>query len=417
MALARSYAGVVAAAALLALYGCGGAGGGGASPAMPPAMAPGTQTMGTQVAAQSARRLSQVDTDSLAADVDGPDGRSILAGLNKSTIVGSTVDPVTGDLNPYGLDIARSTRGLIHRGDLVVCNFNDAANVQGTGNSIVALNPKPGSSPVPIFHGGALLGCTENVLTSDDAIWATAFVAPDVAVVSPAGMLVDRLSGPPFTAPFGIALATDRDAAGNAVFYESDASDGTVVRVLAGPHGVHGTVIATGFAVNHGVPGTELGPGGLQYKPYCDRLYVVDGANNTLVELRHVSSIPDHGIVVKSNGTSFGGPFAHRGRLVYSGSPLNAPISSALFPNGNIVIGNTGDANGTNNMVEITPHARLAFVRNVDTGAAGAIFGMVSSGEGYDRFSSDKLGSGRDADDVKLYFNDDNDNAVVVLTR
>jgi len=400
-------AAIAAIALSLSLSGCGGGNGigTGATPSMALSGAGGSQIM-SAATEQQAREplLPTVDADNLAAtDVDGPEGASILAKLNTSTTIGSTVDPITGDVNPYSLAIAPSTSGLLHQGDLVVCDFNDRANVEGTGNSLIALSPAPGSSPVPIFSKHALLGCTESVVTKNGDIWTAAFVAPDLAVVSPSGTLVSTFSGAPFTAPFGITIAKDPDTAGNTVFYEGDAKNGDVVRITAGPFGITTAVIATGFAVNNAVPGAELGPGGLQYDRGHDRLYVVDGTNNTLVELRHVSTIPAYGITVHRDGKSFGGPFARRGRLVYAGFPLNAPISSALFPNGNVVIGNTGNPNGENFMVEITPRGRIAFVRNVDTGASGSIFGMVSSGH--------------DTGDVKLYFGDDNDNAVIVLTR
>jgi hypothetical protein len=377
----------VLAALVLAFGGC--SGGGSPQMALPSQAQPG------------AAPASMVDTDTLANDVDPPDGPSILAQLNTETTIGSDVDPVTLDVNPYGLDIAPASSGLIHRGDLVVCDFNDSANVQGTGNAIIALAPVAGSSPRHITDSSTLLGCTENVQTNEGTIWVTAFQAPDVELVSPGGTLLSTLSGTPFNAPFGITLAKDDGAHGVKVFYESDVVDGTIVRIRVSPSGTTSEVIATGFAVNHGVPGTELGPGGLQYESQHDRLYVVDGANNTVVALRHVSTIPAGGITVNPNGTSFSGPFAHRGRLVFSGNPLNAPISSALFPNGNVAIGNTGNPNGFNLMVEITPHGKVAFVRNVDNGASGAIFGMTASG-------------GRD---VKLYFNDDNSNTTVVFTR
>ena len=52
----------------------------------------------------------------------------------------------------------------------------------------------------------------------------------------------------------------------------------------------------------------------------------------------------------------------------------------ALLPNHNLVIGNTGNASGTNLMVEITPAGKLLATRNVDKGAAGALFGIVASG-------------------------------------
>jgi hypothetical protein len=393
--MSRTYTGLLAIAAIVVLLaGCGGGAYMSNAPAMSaqPLTTPGSPSMST------------VDTDSLATDIDPPDGTSILATLNTETTIGSTVDPVTGDQNPYGLDIAPADSGILHRGDLLVCDFNDSANVQGTGNAIVALAPEPGSSPRPIITNGALLGCTENVQTRDGTIWETAFVAPDVAIVSPAGKLLNTLRGTPFTAPFGITLARDADGNGDdPVFYESDATTGAIVRISDGRFGVRSDVIATGFAVNNGVPGSELGPGGLQYDSKHDRLYIVDGSNNTLVEFRHVSTIPAGGITVAANGTTFGGQFAHRARLVFSGSPLNAPISSTLLPNGNIAIGNTGNPNGENLMVEITPHGKVADVKNVDTGAAGAIFGMTASSAYGDTFT--------------LYFNDDNTNTVVALTR
>lgn len=407
MLSARTCTGLLGIAAIaLALSGCGGGGGYmGSSAPMP--------SPGSQATTPGNQSMSTVDTDSLANDNDPADGPSILATLNTATTIGSTVDPNTGDVNPYGLDIAPADSGLIHRGDLVVCDFNNNQNVQGTGNSIIALAPQAGSSPRHITTNAALLGCTENVQTRDGTIWVTAFVAPDVAIVSPAGNLLNTLSGSPFTAPFGITQVRHDDdqgngddnaqAVGDPVFYESDATTGAIVRIRAGRSGVHTDVIATGFAVNNGVPGTELGPSGLQYEPTHDRLYIVDGTNNTLVEFRHVSTIPAGGIIVGSNGTSFSGPFAHRARLVFSGAPLNAPISSALLPNGNIAIGNTGDPAGQNLMVEVTPHGKVVNVKNVDTGAGGAIFGMTSTTGHQNGFV--------------LYFNDDNANTVVSLTR
>jgi hypothetical protein len=84
--------------------------------------------------------------------------------------------------------------------------------------------------------------------------------------------------------------------------------------------------------------------------------------------------------------------------VLFSGAPLSSPISSALLFNGNLVIGNTGEPNGTNNIVEISPLGHLLAVKNVDTGAAGSLFGMVASGT--------------TAANTKVYFNDDNAAAV-----
>lgn len=121
-----------------------------------------------------------------------------------------------------------------------------------------------------------------------------------------------------------------------------------------------------------------------------------------LTLFRHLSTIPPGGIFAK-NG-SFGGPFRNRARRIFSGSPLNGPISSALLPSGNLVLGNTLDADGLNIMVEISPaHGKVVATKNVDTGPAGALFGMVATG------SSD--------DDAQPFHNDDNTNTLNVLRR
>src|SRR5580700_12178395 len=82
-----------------------------------------------------------------AARNPSPTGGGILHQLRNQVVIGSTIDPVYGQLNPYGLDVAKSTSGAFTKGDLAVCNFNDNTNTQGTGYTIVALHPQPGSTP------------------------------------------------------------------------------------------------------------------------------------------------------------------------------------------------------------------------------------------------------------------------------
>lgn len=343
------------------------------------------------------------DTDTSADPPDSDPGFSVLAHLNTITTIGSTVDPLFGELNPYGLDIAKATNGPIAAGDLVVCNFNNSTNVQGTGSTIIALHPTAGSTPTHIAQDASLLGCDAIALAPNDNIWAAAFAANDNPIVTPGGAVFTTLPGGPWQHPFGQTFAPNPGPFGIAAFYESNAADGSIVRIDIHPGPTFTfDIIATGFAVNGGAPGSILGPSGLQYDAMHDRLFIVDGANNTLVTFKHVSTIPQGGITV--SGTTFSGPFAHRARLVFSGAPLNGPISSALFPDGHIVLGNTLDATGQNLMVEIAPHAgRVLDVKNVDTGAGGALFGMVAAGS--------------NTADTKLYFNDDNDNTVKLLSK
>lgn len=325
---------------------------------------------------------------------------SILGVLRRQVVIGSTVDPKFGQLNPYGLDVARSTAGAFVKGDLAVCNFNAKSNVQGTGFTVVALHPAPGSKPALVAAKKNLIGCDALALAPDDTIWAAAFVANDNPVISSNGKTVANIKGMPFDHPFGQAYA--QPIKRSPAFYESNAGDGTIVRIDLGSKFTY-DVIAKGFAINHGQPGSILGPSGLQYDARIDTLYVVDGTNNTVVAFSKVSKIKAGGIVVGSGGRTFSGPDARYARLVYAGKPLNGPISSALLFNGNLVIGNTLDPNGKNLMIELTPSGKVLDVRNVDRGPAGALFGMVATGTS--------------AADTKLYFNDDNGNDLQVLER
>jgi hypothetical protein len=334
----------------------------------------------------------------LSADLS-PDV-SVLRELKKELIIGSTVDPTNGAGNPYGLTVAPITVGKLRAGDLLVCNFNAKSNVQGTGNSIVALRPVPKSKPVHIASNKTLVGCDALALDPGDTIWAAVMVANDNPVIDPGGALVTNIAGRPFNQPWGQIYAQPKSAP--AVFYETNAGNGTVVRINLGAKFTY-DVIATGFPVNHGKPGTALAPSGLAYDARIDTLYFADGMNDTLVALKDVSKIRADGIQATHGGMKFRGRFARDARIVFAGKPLNGPISTALLPNGNLIIGNTLDPNGRNRMIEVSSTGKLLDVRNVDKGAAGALFGIVATG----------TSNG----DTKIYFNDDNSNDLRVLER
>jgi hypothetical protein len=344
------------------------------------------------------------DVEQMSSDarVQPDAGASVLKLLKKQVVIGSTIDPRFKQLNPYGLAVAPSTAGAFTAGDLVVCNFNAKTNVQGTGFTIVGLHPNPGSKPVLVAADKqTLLGCNALALAPGNFIWAAAFASNSNPILDSNGKLVENITGKPLDRPFGQIYAPAQTAKAGAAFYESNAGDGTIVRFNLSNSTAD--VIAKGFKVNHGKPGGILGPSGLAYDFKRDTLYVVDGANNTLVALSKVSTIPAGGVTVEKGGMTFSGPSAGLARLVYSGAPLNASISSALLFNGNLVIGNTGNPNGTNLMVEISSEGKLLDTLNVDKGPSGSIFGMVATGNS--------------AADTKVYFNDDNDNNLQVLEK
>src|SRR5271155_3136285 len=52
----------------------------------------------------------------------------------------STV-PDNGDLNPYAIVVAPVSAGKIRKDDVLVTNFNNVSNLQGTGGTIIDYNP------------------------------------------------------------------------------------------------------------------------------------------------------------------------------------------------------------------------------------------------------------------------------------
>jgi hypothetical protein len=71
-------------------------------------------------------------------------------------IISSTI-PGNGDLNPYGVAIVPRgfpSGGTIAPGDVLVSNFNNSANAQGTGTTIIKLTPNGLVAPPPTMPGG-----------------------------------------------------------------------------------------------------------------------------------------------------------------------------------------------------------------------------------------------------------------------
>ena len=44
-------------------------------------------------------------------------------------------------MNPYGVAVVPASGGRLTAGDILVSNFNDKANVQGTGTTLVEVSP------------------------------------------------------------------------------------------------------------------------------------------------------------------------------------------------------------------------------------------------------------------------------------
>jgi hypothetical protein len=339
--------------------------------------------------------------------ISGP----VLPTLTKMTTIGSTLDPMEHGGNPYGLTVATATAGLITMGDLIACNFNDGnTNTQGMGTTIIGLHPTAAAMPYRIAQSAQLLGCSSLTSLPDGSIVATASQAHNTVLIAPSGTISTPFSADVFAEPWSAIYATH---AGNAFVYVSNAMTGAIDRIaLNADVQASFTEIASGFSSNMGVPGSISAPAGLTYDASIDTLYVVDTNANRVVALSNVSAIGTDGVVVA--GANFSGASAASAKVIASGAPLNGPISGALLVNGNLVVGNTLDANGTNLLIEISPTAGVVAMKNVDTGAGGAIFGIVAVPKtittmgGYNTMNTQSN---------VIYFNDDNSNSVILVSQ
>lgn len=65
---------------------------------------------------------------------------AFIAPFNTVQTLASTV-PKNGDVNPYGVAVAPVTTGRLVAGNVLVSNFNNHRNLQGTGSTIVQISP------------------------------------------------------------------------------------------------------------------------------------------------------------------------------------------------------------------------------------------------------------------------------------
>ena len=65
---------------------------------------------------------------------------SFIGGFNNVQTIASTV-PKNGDVNPYGVAVAPVSKGRLVKDDVLVSNFNNHRNLQGTGSTIVEVSP------------------------------------------------------------------------------------------------------------------------------------------------------------------------------------------------------------------------------------------------------------------------------------
>ena len=321
---------------------------------------------GTEAGGTGSSQISAADA--AAATGLSPAGGSFLAGKGTITVLGSTT-PADGDENPYAIWPVTETVGSVHSGDVLVDDFNNSSNNQGTGITIVDLHPG-GALSVFAQLPQQLVGCPGGVglttvmvqlktgwvivgsLPSKDGRLATAG-AGCLLVLGPTGKLAETIAEPYLDGPWD---ATVQDDGASATLFVSN----TLVGVTASTAGqVHqGDVvrlsltqsastppkvtaeaqIATGFAEAPDAAAFVKGPTGLALGPQ-GTLYVADNLGN------RITAIPD----ALTRGSSAG-----TGSTLTSGGQLAGPLGLALAPNGDLLA-----ANATNGkIVEIDPAGR-----------------------------------------------------------
>jgi hypothetical protein len=335
----------------------------------------GGNTYTSQVSAPGASSILQNDTT------------SILKKLTKDVEIGSTVDPKNGDMGPRAISLVQSTFGL-KAGQLLVCNFDDSAGTAGKGTTIEVLNPRPHSKPATFTQSAKLEGCDGDAITETNQVYGAGLLSGQVPQFTQTGTLSESY-GAPIKAPFADADAFCGLAYAPEDIYVGDSKTGAIIKLTFLP--VTGgkateTEVITGFGINKGSGWSILGPSGIQYNRtrtsnLCnDTLYIVDGVDNTIVAVSTASNLlKKDEIVVQPGGKKFkcAHPKDTCATLVYSGSPLNAPVASALLPNGNLIVANT---KGGNELVELTPTGQVLDTKTIDTSTTAHIFGLLATG-------------------------------------
>ncbi|WP_232439373.1 hypothetical protein [Burkholderia ubonensis] len=305
------------------------------------------------------------------------DGGTILP---PSSVIASTV-PTNGDLNPYGIAFVPPgvpAWSTLKPGDVVVSNFNNSANLQGTGTTIVKLSPD--NSPT-VFFQGQNLGLTTalavlrngfvlvgNVPTTDGQ-----HVVPpgSLLVINPQGSLVTQLvSAALLDGPWDMTVI---DRGQRVTAFVSNVLNGTVARIdlmFDNSGGVtmlqSSRIIASGYTFRTDPSALVVGPTGLAYDANNDILYVASTGDNAVFAIQNAAS---------TNGN------AGAGRLIYFDKKhLHGPLALALAPNGHLVTAN-GDAvnpdpQQPSEIVEFTVDGQFVAQMQVDI-VPGAAFGLA----------------------------------------
>lgn len=316
---------------------------------------------------------------------------AILPNLPATPTFAASTVPANGDVNPYGVafvpDGFDTGAGILKFGDILVSNFNNSSNVQGTGTTIVRISASGEQSL--FFHGKRTLGLTTalgvlragfvivgNVPSIDQKGTCTQGergrelgVSPgSLLVLDATGDVVATLDGERLAGPWDLAV---NDQGSTAQIFVSDVLSGTVTRLdlrmsSSEVHVVAETQIASGYVHRCDPAALVVGPTGLAWDSSSDVLYVASTGDNAIFAVARASTATsDHGKGEK---------------VVDDQAHLHGPLGLARASNGDL-ISSQGDAvnpdpNQPSEIVEFTPRGEFVSQFSINS-APGSAFGLA----------------------------------------
>src|SRR5579864_9529067 len=152
------------------------------------------------------------------------DDPSFLSTLHNVITLSSAV-PANGDVNPYGVAVVPVTKGALVANSVLVSNFNNSGNLQGTGTTIVQISPGgaltlfaqidakslPGACPGGVGLTTALVALRSGFvivgsLPTKDGMAATA-QAGCLIILNSSGQTIGTLSGNGINGPWDMTAA------------------------------------------------------------------------------------------------------------------------------------------------------------------------------------------------------------------
>ena len=229
-------------------------------------------------------------------------------------------------MNPYGVAYVPTGfkgGGMLTSGDLLVSNFNNSPNLQGTGVTISLLTP--GSTTPQTFFQGNGLGLTTGldvlksgfvVVGSLPSTDGTAFTARtgSILILNSSGQVVQSISSPIYVqGPWDLAV---NDKGNSPQIFVANVEDGTVSRIdlkikRQNVKVKDMTQIASGYGHRPDPAAFFVGPTGLAYNQKTDTLFVNSTLDNLVYQIHragHLKNVQGPGKILYSDQTRLHGP-------------------------------------------------------------------------------------------------------------